>query len=60
MVIAPPARGPGGRQRRATTGTWSASGSASKNSRRMKPSGPAIRTDGIVWIVVLYSLTVAL
>ena len=38
---------------RSTLGTAAASGSASKNSRRVKPSGPASRTDGNVAIPVL-------
>ena len=38
---------------RSTFGTASASGSASKNSRLMKPNGPAISTLGMVWMVLL-------
>ena len=45
---------------RLTTGTVAASGSASKNSRLVKPNGPAIKTFGNVWSELLNSSTVAL
>jgi len=38
---------------RSTVGTLAASGSASKNSRFVNPSGPARRTFGKTWMEVL-------
>jgi len=43
-----------------TTGTAEASASAAKNSRFVKPIGPAISTFGKTWRELLYSRTVAL
>ena len=51
-----PAGQAGGRDQvrlRSTFGTFAASGSASKNSRFVKPSGPARSTFGKTWIALL-------